>query len=82
MAKCHHAIIDSVRRGYRPVIPSNTSKFISSLTQDCCKHDSASCPNALQVSQLLQDYLELSSTREIFITNTIAETTNPQNLDI
>ena len=34
-------LIDSVRKGYRPVIPGNASKFVSSLIQDCWKHDSA-----------------------------------------
>ena len=30
-------LIDSVRRGHRPVIPDNASRFISSLIQDCWK---------------------------------------------
>ena len=73
-------LIDSVRKGYRPVIPGNASKFVSSLIQDCWKHDSAARPSALQVSQLLQDYLELSSTPEVFVTNTSAKTGNHQNI--
>ena len=72
-------LIDSVRKGYRPIIPVNTSKFISSLIQDCWKQDSAARPTALQVSQLLQDYLELSSSPEIFVTNTSDVTANLDN---
>ena len=72
-------LIDSVRKGYRPVIPDNASKFVASLIQDCWKHDSAARPSALQVSQLLQDYLELSSTPKVFVTNTTAKTANHQN---
>ena len=72
-------LIDSVRKGFRPVIPSNASKFVSSLIQDCWKHDSAARPSASQVSQLLQDYLELLSIPEVFIKNTSAEAANHNN---
>ena len=59
-------LIESVRRGIRPVVPNNASTFISSLLQNCWKHDSSSRPSALYVSQSIQDYLELSSP-QIFV---------------
>ena len=49
--------IDSVRRGYRPVVPSNSSKFMSAIIQECWQRDSSSHPYASQISQLLGDHL-------------------------
>ena len=62
-------LIESVRRGNRPVVPNNASTFISSLLQNCWKHDSLSHPSALYVSQSIQDYLE-SSSPQIFVKDT------------
>ena len=63
-------LIESVRRGNRPVVPNNASTFISSLLQNCWKHDSLSRPSALYVSQTIQDYLESSSSPQIFVKDT------------
>ena len=51
-------LIDSVRRGYRPVIPDNASKFMSAIIQECWQHDSSSRPYVSQVSQLLGEHLD------------------------
>ena len=51
-------LIGSVRSGYRPVIPSNSSKFMSAIIQECWQHDSSSRPYASQISQLLGDHLD------------------------
>ena len=50
-------LIDAVRRGYRPVIPNDASKFMSAVIQECWQHDSSSCPYASQVSQLFEEHL-------------------------
>ena len=62
-------LIESVRRGNKPAIPSNALSFILSLIQDCWNHDSLSCPSALSVSQ---DFLD-SFTPQVLA----AGTTNP-----
>jgi len=54
-------LIESVRRGSRPVVPNNGSSFIFTLMQNCWKQDSLSRPSASYVSQSIQDYLESSS---------------------
>jgi len=68
-------LIDSVRRSYRPVIPDNASRFISSLIQDCWKHDSTLCPSVLYVSQSLHDYLE-STSPHVYATDAGNQTPN------
>ena len=50
-------LYDSVRRGYRPIIPSNSLKFMSAIIQECWQHDSTSRPYASQISQLLGEHL-------------------------
>ena len=58
MAECFNAMIGSVRSGYRPVIQSNSWKFMSAIIQDCWQHDSSSRPYASQISQLLGDHFD------------------------
>lgn len=51
-------LIESVRKGYRPQIPSNASKFMSAIVQECWQHENSLHPHASQVSQLLVEHLE------------------------
>ena len=59
-------LIDSVRKGYRPIIPNNGSKFMSAIIQKCWHHDSLSRPYASQISQLLGDHLDTVTGSDTF----------------
>ena len=51
-------LIEYVRKGYRPQIPSNASKFMSGIVQECWQNESVSRPHASEVSRLLAQHLD------------------------
>ena len=50
-------LIESVRKGLRPVIPSDASDCMSAIIQECWQPDSLSRPCASEVSRLLEEHL-------------------------
>ena len=68
-------LIESVRKGYRPVIPHNASKFISAIVQEYWQHESSSRPYASQVSQLLGKHLDNLTSDDVHVNFNDTQTT-------
>ena len=60
-------LIESVRKGYRPVIPSDAPKFMSAIVQECWQHESSSRPHASQVSHLINEHLDKFTSGNIHV---------------
>ena len=54
-------LLNAIRRGHRPVIPSNAPEGIVNIIKECWQHDRMLRPNASEVSRLMQEQLEAVS---------------------
>ena len=54
-------LLDAVRRGHRPTIPSDAPNSVVNVIKECWLHDCTSRPSASAVSRLMQELLSLAT---------------------
>ena len=71
----HIALMESVKQGQRPVIPSEADEWVSNLIKECWLGDPEARPTAAAVSQIFENYLVQSEDDTVHVTAMVTDST-------